>query len=102
MAINALTLEKMDSLRIGVRSYEDAAEEIFEEARRAAIFIPRVEFLDIYESAPEMEYHHKFVQSLITWIWYEVHENEVPLENLPDPLAHFFMKYEKPFAAYWS
>jgi hypothetical protein len=49
-----------------------------------------------------MEFHHRYVQSLLTWIWYEINENEVALEYLPDPICDFYVKYEEAFASYWQ
>jgi hypothetical protein len=94
--------DKVDALELGFAGYEEAAEAIFEEAQRAAALIPGQEFEEVFEAAPPLEFHHKYVQSLLTWIWYEVHENEVPLENLPLSLALFFETYEKLFATYWQ
>jgi hypothetical protein len=82
-------------------SYEQAAMAIFEEAQLAAALIPESEFEDVFEAAPDLEFHHRYVQSLLTWIWYEVHENEVPLEDLPQFLGIFFTRYEGLFATYW-
>ncbi|MFN2137124.1 MAG: hypothetical protein ACK2UK_14290 [Candidatus Promineifilaceae bacterium] len=93
--------------RVGARTLGDAAFEfqacmIFTEAERAAALIPDREFEDIFQSAPDLEYHHRFVQSILTWIWYEVNENEVPLDCLPDILQGFYLACEETFAAYWA
>jgi len=101
MATQVQMEEKVDALELGLRGYEEEAQSIFEEALKAAALIPVSEFEDVFEAAPVMEFHHRFVQSVLTWVWYEVHENEVPLENLPLPLGVFFQKYEGPFATYW-
>ena len=102
MAVDVRMEEKVDALELGFKGYEEGAEAIFDEAQRAAALIPGEEFEEVFEAAPPLAFHHKYVQSLLTWIWYEVHENEVPLENLPLPLALFFQKYEGPFAAFWQ
>ncbi len=94
--------QKIDELDLGFHGYEEAAELIFAEAQRAAMLIPGQEFEEVFDAAPPLSFHHRYVQSLLTWIWYEVHENEVPLENLPLPLASFFQKYEPPFAKFWQ
>ena len=94
--------ERVDALDLGFMAFEEEAQAIFDVAQRAAALIPGQEFEEVFEAAPPMPFHHKYVQSLLTWIWYEVHEYEVPLENLPLPLAAFFQNYEKPFAAYWQ
>ena len=96
MMVNVLSKEKFDVFQVGIRSYEVEAIVIYEDARRAVLFIPPAEFMDVYETAPEMEFHHKFVQSLLTWVWYEVHKNEVPLENLPEPLSAFSYDTKNP------
>jgi hypothetical protein len=101
MAARTKTRERVDALATGVSSYELQARAIYDEARRAAALIPPREFEDVFQAAPEMEYHHRFVQSVLTWIWYEVHENEVALENLPDVMQGFFLTFEGPFARYW-
>ena len=94
--------DRVDALDLGFTGFEEAAQAIFDEAQIAAALIPDQEFREVFEAAPPMSFHHKYVQSLLTWIWYEVHEYEVPLENLPLPLAAFFQEYEKPFAVYWQ
>lgn len=94
--------KRIDALNLGFQGYEEDAQLIFEEAQRAAALIPGSEFEEVFDAAPLLEFHHRYVQSLLTWIWYEVHENEVPLENLPLPLAVFFQKYEAPFATFWQ
>jgi len=101
MAAQARMEEEVDALELGFRGFEEAAHAIFDEAQRAAALIPSREFEEVYETAPVMAFHHRFVQSILTWVWYEVHENEVPLENLPLALGAFFQKYERSFAAYW-
>jgi len=93
--------QRVDALDLGFRGYEEEAQAIFDDAQRAVALIPGQEFEEVFEAAPTLSFHHRYVQSLLTWIWYEVHENEVPLENLPLPLAAFFQQYEKPFATYW-
>ncbi len=93
--------EKIDQLELGMKGFEEDAQAIFEEAQLAAALIPGVEFEEVFEAAPDLAFHHKYVQSILTWVWYEVHENEVPLENLPLPLAVFFQAYEPYFATYW-
>jgi hypothetical protein len=93
--------EEVDALELGFRGFEEVAHSIFDEAQRAAALIPSSEFEEVFETAPVMSFHHRFVQSILTWVWYEVHENEVPLENLPLPLGTFFQKYERSFASYW-
>ncbi len=94
--------ERVDALDLGLKGYEEESQAIFDQAQKAVALIPGQEFEEVFEAAPVMAFHHKYVQSLLTWIWYEVHENEVPLENLPLPLAAFFQKYEEPFATYWQ
>ncbi len=101
MAAKAQMEDKVDALELGLRGFEEVAQAIFDEAQRAAALIPSSEFEEVFDTAPVMAFHHRFVQSILTWIWYEVHENEVPLENLPLPLGTFFQKYERSFAAYW-
>jgi hypothetical protein len=93
--------EQVDELRFGVNSFEVRAKKIFQEAQIAAAFIPRLEFEDVFKAAPDMEYHHRFIQSLLTWVWFEVNENGVGLENLPEALQRFFQEYEEPFSQYW-
>ncbi len=93
--------EKVDELELGMEGFEEDARAIFVEAQRAAALIPGKEFEEVFEAAPELSFHHRYIQSLLTWIWYEVHEYEVPLENLPLGLASFFQAYERHFAAYW-
>jgi hypothetical protein len=93
--------EQIDELELGMKGYEEDAQLIFDEAIQAATWIPAKEFEEVFEAAPELAFHHKYVQSILTWIWYEVHENEVPLENLPLALASFFQAYEPYFATYW-
>ncbi len=102
MEVEVRMEDRVDALDLGLMGYEAQAEAIFEEAQLAAALIPGLEFEEVFEAAPVLEFHHRYVQSLLTWIWYEVHEYEVPLENLPLPLAVFFQKYEKPFATYWQ
>jgi hypothetical protein len=102
MATNVQMENKVDALDLGFRGYEEEAIFIFEEAQRAAALIPGDEFEEVFDAAPPLAFHHRYVQSLLTWIWYEVHEMEVPLENLPLPLAVFFQKYEAPFATFWQ
>ena len=92
---------QIEELELGMQGYEEDARAIFVEAQRAAALIPGSEFEEVFEAAPDLAFHHKYVQSLLTWIWYEVHENEVPLECLPLGLASFFQVYEKHFAKYW-
>ena len=94
--------EKIDALDLGFQGFEEGAQKIFDEAQRAAALIPGKEFEEVFEAAPPLSFHHRYVQSLLTWIWYEIHENEVPLENLPLPLAAFFQNYEAPFAQFWK
>lgn len=101
MAARTRISEQVDALTLDATSFELEAQAIFSEARRAATLIPPREFEDVYEAAPEMEFHHKYVQSVLTWIWYEVHEHHVPLDNLPDVLQCFYLAYEGPFAQYW-
>lgn len=101
MVAQAMVREQVDALEIGVWSFEDQARAAYGEARRAVMLIPGGEFEDVLGAAPEMEFHHRYVQSLLTWIWYEINENEVPLENLPDPISAFYVKYEEVFARYW-
>jgi hypothetical protein len=101
MAAKAQMEDKVDALELGLRGFEEVAQAIFDEAQRAAALIPSSEFEEVFDTAPVMAFHHRFVQSILTWIWYEVHENEVPLENLPLPLGTFFQKYERSFAEYW-
>lgn len=94
--------EQVDALDLGFEEYEEKSQAIFDQAQKAVALIPGQEFEEVFEAAPVMPFHHKYVQSLLTWIWYEIHENEVPLENLPLPLATFFQKYEELFATYWQ
>ncbi len=101
MEANVKMSQRVDALDLGLKGYEEESEAIFDEAQIAAALIPGQEIEEVFEAAPPLEFHHRYVQSLLTWIWYEIHENEVPLENLPLPLALFFQKYEKPFANYW-
>ena len=101
MSADARMEEKVDALELGFSEFEEAAHAIFDEAQRAAALIPGSEFEEVFETAPVMAFHHRYVQSILTWVWYELHENEVPLENLPLPLGAFFQKYERSFAAYW-
>ena len=101
MVAQTLVREQVDGLEIGVWSFEDQAKAVFVEAQRAVALVPGGEFEEVFEAAPEMEFHHKYVQSLLTWVWYEVNENEVPLELLPDPLGEFYVKHAAAFAQYW-
>ena len=101
MATRTQLSEQVDELRLGITSFEAQAKNIFQEAQMAASLIPSIEFEDVFKAAPEMEYHHRFVQSLLTWIWFEVNENDVDLENLPDILQGFYKRYEEPFSRYW-
>ena len=94
--------QDVDVLELGFQGFETEAKLVFEEAQRAAALIPGQEFEEVFDAAPPLSFHHRYVQSLLTWIWYEVHENKVPLDNLPLPLAAFFQKYEEPFAAFWK
>jgi hypothetical protein len=93
--------EQVEELSFGVTSYEVQAQAVFKEAQRAAALIPIAEFEDVLNAAPEMEYHHRYVQSILTWVWYEVNEHGVPLDNLPDILQGFYKAFEEPFAKYW-
>ncbi len=93
--------QQVDELELGMQGFEEDAIAIFDQAQRAAALIPGKEFEEVFEAAPELAFHHKYVQSVLTWVWYEVHEYEVPLENLPLVLASFFQAYEPHFAAYW-
>lgn len=101
MVAQALVREQVDALEIGVWSFEAQARAVFDEARRATVLIPGTEFEEVFNAAPEMDFHHRYVQALLTWTWYEIHENEVGLENLPDPIADFYTKHEPAFARYW-
>jgi hypothetical protein len=101
MAARTKMHEQVDGLKLGVTSFEVRAKKIYKEAQLVAALIPAREFEDVYKAAPEMEYHHRFIQSLLTWVWYEVNENGVPLENLPEALQEFYKRYEEPFASYW-
>ena len=101
MAARTKLIEQVEELKLGVTRYEIQAKEIFLEAQLAAALIPITEFEDVLKAAPEMEFHHRYVQSLLTWIWFEINENGVNLENLPDNLQSFYLKYEEPFASYW-
>lgn len=101
MATQVLVREQVDALEIGVWSYEAQARAVYAEAQRAVRYIPGGEFDEVFAAAPEMEFHHRYVQALLTWIWYEIHENEVGLENLPDAITHFYTRYEETFAKYW-
>jgi hypothetical protein len=92
----------VDVLEIGFQGFETEAKLVFEEAQRAAALIPGQEFEEVFDAAPPLSFHHRYVQSLLTWIWYEVNENNVPLDNLPLPLSTFFQRYEEPFAAFWK
>ena len=94
--------EEIDELNLGMKGYEEDAEAIFDQALRAAVLIPGTEFEEVFDAAPDLPFHHKYVESVITWVWYEVHENEVPLENLPLALATFYQAYEPYFATYWQ
>jgi hypothetical protein len=93
--------EQVDELRLSITSFEAQAKKIFKEAQRAAALIPRIEFEDVFNAAPDMEYHHRYIQSLLTWVWFEVNENGVELDNLPDALQGFYKRYEEPFSHYW-
>jgi hypothetical protein len=101
MAARTKISEQVDALKFGVTSYEVQAKAVYDEAQRAAALIPMPEFEDVFKAAPEMEYHHRYVQSILTWVWYEVNENGVALEHLPDPLQGFYKAFEEPFARYW-
>ena len=101
MATRTKLNEEVDELKLGITSFEAQAKKIFQEAQVAAALIPSIEFEDVFSAAPEMEYHHRFIQSLLTWIWFEVNENGVELESLPDPLLGFYIRYEEPFSRYW-
>ncbi len=102
MAARTKIREQFNELQFGVTSYEIKARAVFGEAQRAAALIPSTEFEDVLNAAPEMEYHHRYVQSILTWIWFEVNENGVALEHLPDILQGFYIAFEEPFAAYWQ
>ena len=102
MATRTKMMEQVDALEMGVTSFEIQAKAIFGEAKRAASLIPPKEFEDVYRAAPDMEYHHKYVQSVLTWIWFEVHENQVSLDHLPDILRGFYQACEETFAKYWA
>ena len=101
MAARTKIHEQVEELRLGITSFEVKALEIYQEAQFAAALIPVREFEDVFKAAPEMEYHHRYIQSLLTWVWYEVNENRVPLENLPEALERFYKRYEAHFASYW-
>lgn len=101
MATRTKISEQVDELTLGVTSYEVQAKAIYGEAQRAAALIPMTEFEDVFKAAPEMEFHHRYVQSILTWVWYEVNENGVALNNLPDALQGFYQACEAPFARYW-
>lgn len=101
MGVRTGISEQVNALRFGVTSYEVQAQAVFEEAQRAAAMIPKQEFEDVFSAAPEMEYHHRFVQSILTWVWYEVNENGVALDHLPDALQGFYNACEEPFSRYW-
>ena len=101
MAARTKISEQVEALQFGVTSYEVQARAVFEEAQRAAALIPVTEFEDVLKAAPEMEYHHRYVQSILTWVWYEVNENDVELECLPEILQGFYKAFEEPFARYW-
>lgn len=102
MAARTKISEQIDVLKFGVTSYEVRAKAVYDEAKRAAALIPMMEFEDVFKAAPEMEYHHRYVQSILTWVWYEVNENGVPMEHLPDALQGFYKVFEEPFARYWA
>jgi hypothetical protein len=93
--------QQVDDLELGMKGFEEDAQAVFVEAQLAAALIPGKEFEEVFDAAPDLAFHHKYVQSILTWVWYEVHENEVPLENLPLALASFFQAYEPHFATYW-
>ena len=101
MAARTKLIEQVDDLKLGITSYEVQAKEIFQEAQLAAALIPVREFEDVFKAAPEMEYHHRYVQSLLTWVWFEVNENGVTLDHLPESLQGFYRRYEESFASYW-
>ncbi len=101
MGVRTLISEQVDALSLGVTSYEVQARAVYDEAQRAAALIPTREFEDVFTTAPEMEYHHRYVQSILTWVWYEVNENGVSLDHLPDVLQRFYTACEEPFARYW-
>lgn len=101
MVAQAMVREQVDALEIGIWSFEDQARAAYGEARRAVALIPGGEFEEVLNAAPEMEFHHRYVQSLLTWVWYEINENEVALEYLPDLISDFYVKYEETFARYW-
>jgi hypothetical protein len=102
MATRTRINEQVDALQLDVTSYEVQAKVVYEEARRAAALIPPREFEDVFQAAPDMEFHHRYVQSVLTWIWFEVNENDVPLDYLPDILQGFYLACEGSFASYWS
>ncbi len=102
MVAQAIVREQVDALDISVWSFEAQAQAAYPQAQRAVLLIPGSEFEEVFSAAPEMEFHHRYVQSLLTWIWFEVHENETPLEHLPDPIGDFYRMYEEPFARYWT
>jgi hypothetical protein len=93
--------EQVEELNLSTTSFEIQAKKIFKEAQRAAALIPSLEFEDVFKAAPEMEYHHRYIQSLLTWVWFEINENQVALENLPDAIQGFYSRYEEPFSLYW-
>jgi hypothetical protein len=101
MSTRIRSREQVNALDVGFISFEDRARAAYDEAQRAAALIPPKEFEEVFQAAPEMEFHHRYVQSILTWVWYEVNENHVRLEHLPYALQGFYKKYEEPFGAYW-
>ena len=102
MSTRTRSREQVSALDFGYVSFEERAKAAYGEAQRAAALIPPREFQEVFQAAPEMEFHHRYVQSILTWVWYEVNENQVRLESLPYVLQGFYKKYEEPFGAYWT
>ncbi len=102
MAARTKIQQQVNAFEIGVTNYEEEAKAVYDEAQYAAAIIPATEFEEVFQAAPEMDYHHRYVQSILTWVWYEINENKVALEHLPEVLQRFYVKYEEPFARYWA
>lgn len=101
MAVSTPIREQIELLQLDLPGYEERAFAIFHEAQLAAAMIPSDEFLEVFEAAPDMSFHHRYVQSLLTWIWYEVNEKKVDLDQLPRQLASFYLRHERFFATFW-
>ena len=101
MAVSTPVREQIESLQLAIPGYEERAVAVFGAAQLAAACIPHDEFLEVFNAAPEMSFHHQYVQSVLTWVWYEVHENKMEVRTLPRPLGEFFAQHERFFATFW-